>query len=110
VMTGFWGLNAGLMGMIMMTLVPIGFMQAQASFDHGFWWARSFEFYQQPIVNQLLWLRILPDTIFILGGVLPLVAAGLYGLLHLRSERPAPHAADVWIPADADRVPVAAGD
>jgi nitric oxide reductase subunit B len=110
VMTGFWGLNAGLMGMIMMTLVPIGFMQAQASFDHGFWWARSFEFYQQPIVNQLLWLRILPDTIFILGGVLPLVAAGLYGLLHLRSKRPAPHAADVWIPADADRVPVAAGD
>jgi len=86
VMLGFWGLNAGLMGMIVMTLVPVGVMQALASFEHGFWWARSFEFYQQPIINQLLWLRMVPDTVFILGGVMPLVAAGIYGLFHLRGQ------------------------
>jgi nitric oxide reductase subunit B len=86
VMLGFWGLNAGLMGMIMMTLVPVGVMQAMASFERGFWWARSFEFYQQPIINQLLWLRMVPDTVFIVGGVMPLVAAGLYGLFHLRGQ------------------------
>jgi len=83
-MTGFWGLNAGLMGMILLTLVPIGFMQAIESFQNGFWSARSWEFYQQPLVNQLLWLRMVPDTVFIVCGVVPIAAAGLWGLAHLR--------------------------
>lgn len=47
-MTGFWGLNAGLMGMITLTLVPVGVLQAIESFQNGFWSARSWEFYQQP--------------------------------------------------------------
>lgn len=99
-MTGFWGVNAGLMGMILMTLVPVGAMQAIASFEKGFWWARSLEFYSQPLVNQLLWLRMLPDSVFIVVGVLPMVAAGLYGMLHLRkASQPAP-SATVWV---ADR-------
>ncbi|MFN7933454.1 MAG: nitric-oxide reductase large subunit [Bryobacteraceae bacterium] len=98
--TGFWGVNAGLMGMILMTLVPVGAMQAIASFEKGFWWARSLEFYSQPLVNQLLWLRMLPDSVFIVVGVLPMVAAGLYGMLHLRKAvQPAP-SATVWV---ADR-------
>jgi nitric oxide reductase subunit B len=84
IMTGFWGLNAGLMGMILLTLVPIGFMQAIESFQNGFWSARSWEFYQQPLVNQLLWLRMVPDTVFIVCGVVPIAAAGLWGLAHLR--------------------------
>ncbi|HKE21579.1 MAG TPA: nitric-oxide reductase large subunit [Bryobacteraceae bacterium] len=83
-MTAFWGLNIGLMGMIVVTLVPIGVMQAVESFNNGFWSARSLAFYQQPIVKTLLWLRMIPDTVFIVIGVLPLVAAGVYGLFHLR--------------------------
>ena len=51
IMTGFWGLNIGLMGMIMLTLVPVGAMQAIASFEKGFWWARSYDFYAQPLVS-----------------------------------------------------------
>lgn len=99
-MTGFWGVNAGLMGMILLTLVPVGAMQAIASFEKGFWWARSLEFYSQPIVNKLLWLRMLPDSVFIIVGVVPMVAAGLYGLLHLRQvSLPAP-SMTVWV---ADR-------
>ncbi|HUK17646.1 MAG TPA: cbb3-type cytochrome c oxidase subunit I, partial [Bryobacteraceae bacterium] len=82
--TSFWGLNIGLMGMIVVTLVPIGVMQAVESFNNGFWSARSLEFYQQPIVKTLLWLRMIPDSIFIAIGVLPLVAAAVYGLFHLR--------------------------
>ena len=78
--------------MIVLTLVPIGFMQAIESFQNGFWSARSWEFYQQPLVNQLLWLRMLPDTVFIVAGVLPIAAAGLWGLAHLR-------------PADSDYPP-----
>jgi nitric oxide reductase subunit B len=85
VMTGFWGLNIGLMGMIVITLVPIGIMQALESFEHGFWSARSIEFYRQPLVTRLLWLRMIPDTIFIVAGALPLVAAAVHGLFHMRS-------------------------
>jgi nitric oxide reductase subunit B len=87
IMTGFWGLNIGLMGMVMITLVPVGVMQAYESFNNGFWSARSFDFYRQPAVHLLLWLRMIPDTVFIVVGVLPLVAAMGYGFLHLRRVR-----------------------
>jgi nitric oxide reductase subunit B len=90
-MVGFWGLNIGLMGMIVITLLPVGVLQAVESFQNGFWSARSWEFYQQPIISRLLWLRVLPDSVFIVLGAIPVVAAGAVGLLHLRkadAERP----------------------
>jgi nitric oxide reductase subunit B len=96
IMISFWSLNIGLMGMIVITLVPIGIMQALESFENGFWAARSFEFYRQPVVHLLLWLRLIPDAIFIVGGVAPLVAAMLYGLVHLKKTRAIePHARPV---------------
>lgn len=82
---GFWGLNIGLMGMILVTLLPIGVMQAVESFQHGFWSARSFAFYQQPVVSTLLWLRMIPDTVFIVFGAVPVVAAATYGFLNMRN-------------------------
>jgi nitric oxide reductase subunit B len=88
-MKGFWGLNIGLMGMILVTLCPIGIMQALESFRNGFWSARSFEFYQQPVVHRLLWLPVIPDSIFIVAGVLPIVAAAVYGQMHLRKQEDA---------------------
>jgi nitric oxide reductase subunit B len=84
IMVGFWGLNIGLMGMIALTLFPIGAMQAVESFQNGFWSARSWDFYRQPVVNTLLWLRLIPDTVFIAVGALPLLAAAVYGFFHLR--------------------------
>ncbi len=97
VMTSFWGLNIGLMGMIVISLVPIGVLQAYESFDNGFWSARSLAFYQRPIVKTLLWLRMAPDTVFIVLGAIPLLAAAGYGLFHMRGLRapaaaPAPRA------------------
>jgi nitric oxide reductase subunit B len=86
-MIGFWGLNLGLMGMILITLVPVGVYQALESFRNGFWSARSWDFYQQPVIQTLLWLRMIPDSIFIFLGVLPLAAGAIYGLFHLRAER-----------------------
>ena len=83
-MVGFWGTNIGLIGMIGITLVPVGVLQAIESFQNGFWSARSWSFYQQPIVSTLLWLRMFPDSVFIVLGAVPLVAGSLYGLLHLR--------------------------
>ena len=83
-MLSFWGLNIGLMGMIMLSLVPVGVLQAIESFNNGFWSARSLDFYQRPVIQTLLWMRIAPDTVFIAAGVLPLVAAAVWGLFHLR--------------------------
>jgi nitric oxide reductase subunit B len=90
---GFWGLNAGLMGMIAITLFPVGAMQAVESFQNGFWSARSWDFYQQPVVNTLLWLRVIPDTVFIFAGVIPIVAAALWGFVNMRAEAPLPESA-----------------
>lgn len=63
----FWLLNIGLAGMVFIVLVPVGFLQLKESFTNGFWSARMFEFYQGPIVKSLLWFRMIPDTIFLLG-------------------------------------------
>ena len=41
---------------------------------------RALEFYAQPLVHTLLWLRIVPDSVFIGVGVLPLVAAAVLRL------------------------------
>ena len=66
---GFWGLNAGLMLMIVLSLLPIGIYQAFASLDQGMWYARSAELLQQSHLHNLRWLRMLGDTILIIGGI-----------------------------------------
>lgn len=71
----FWGLNIGLMGMIVITLLPIGFAQFMQGIEHGYWFVRTIDFYHQPLMHTLLWLRMIPDTVFIALGVLPLLAA-----------------------------------
>ncbi|MHB1006273.1 MAG: nitric-oxide reductase large subunit [Chloroflexota bacterium] len=80
----FWGLNVGLMGMLIITIIPVGVMQLGESYLNGFWSARSLAFYQLPVVNTLLWLRMIPDTVFIVVGVLPLAFAMARGLFRLR--------------------------
>lgn len=79
-----WGLNIGLTGMIVITLLPVGFMQLKHAFDFGFWAARDYSFYEQGPVHLLLWLRMLPDTVFIVAGIVPLVYAVIRSMLHLR--------------------------
>jgi nitric oxide reductase subunit B len=79
-----WGLNIGLAGMILITLLPVGMVQLQTAFEQGFWVARDPSFYQDGLVRVLLWLRIIPDSIFILAGVVPLVWAVVRAVFHLR--------------------------
>ncbi len=64
----FWGMNIGLGLMIALSLLPIGLLQTVASVDHGLWFARSAEFLQQPLLQQLRWARIVGDTLFLLGA------------------------------------------
>ena len=63
----YWGMNGGLALMIVLSLLPIGLIQAYASMEHGLWFARSAEFMQQPLIVALRWLRIVGDTVFAVG-------------------------------------------
>jgi nitric oxide reductase subunit B len=54
-------------------------MQVYASVTEGFWYARSAEFLQQPIMQLLVWLRVPGDVIFSIGaGLLAVFVAKLW--------------------------------
>lgn len=63
----FWSINIGLMLMLLLSLLPMGVLQAVASVNEGMWYARSSEFMQQPGMDTIRWLRIVGDTIFAVG-------------------------------------------
>lgn len=65
----FWGINIGLFAMAVFSLLPIGLMQTWASVEHSYWYARSAEFLQQPLMNTLRWLRVPGDMIFAVGAL-----------------------------------------
>ena len=65
----FWCFNAGLALMALLTLLPLGTLQLLAAIDQGYWYARSHEFMQQPIVELLIWMRVPGDTIFSIGAL-----------------------------------------
>ena len=63
----FWAMNIGLVLMILLSLLPVGFLQTWESVEHGMWYARSAEFLAQPTLETLRWLRVVGDTIFAAG-------------------------------------------
>ncbi|WP_353949229.1 nitric-oxide reductase large subunit [Sporolactobacillus sp. Y61] len=69
----FWLMNIGLFGMVFVALTPIGFIQFKEAFDKGYWASRTSEFLQQESVQNLLLIRSVPDTIFIIGVVILLI-------------------------------------
>jgi len=74
----FWSLNGGLMAMCVLSLLPVGLLQTQASVEHSYWYARSSEFMQTDLMQTLRWMRVPGDTVFFLGAVaLVLFVAGL---------------------------------
>ena len=65
----FWSLNIGLALMGVLTLLPLGTMQLLAAIEHGYWYARSAEFMQKPIVELLIWMRMPGDILFSIGAL-----------------------------------------
>jgi nitric oxide reductase subunit B len=63
----FWTINGGLMAMVVISLLPVGLMQTWASVEHGYWYARSAEFLQTPVIALFRWSRVIGDTVFTLG-------------------------------------------
>jgi nitric oxide reductase subunit B len=74
----FWCINGGLALMVLISVLPVGLMQACASLEYGTWYARSAEFLQTGPISTLRWLRVIGDSIFAVGAlVLGWFIAGL---------------------------------
>jgi len=81
----FWGLNGGLMLMALGTLFPVGALQAWTSFKFGLWVARDASFFERTFVSTLGNLRVIPDLIIIVLGVLPLAYFLITTYPHLKA-------------------------
>jgi nitric oxide reductase subunit B len=55
--------------MVMLSVLPIGLMQAWASVEYGTWYARSSEFLHSGGMNQLRWMRMIGDSMFAIGAL-----------------------------------------
>lgn len=97
----FWAINGGLALMVVLSLLPVGILQAWASVQNGLWYARSAEFLQTPLMNELRWMRVIGDTLFTAGALaLGVFILGLKTGWSLQTPAPAP-AGDI---APADRL------
>ena len=73
----FWGLNGGLMMMVVMSLFPAGVLQFIDVLENGYWHARSLAYTAGDLPRLLEWLRFPGDLVFIVFGVVPIaIVAG----------------------------------
>jgi nitric oxide reductase subunit B len=63
----FWAINIGLTLMVTLSLLPVGFLQTEASVKHGYWFARSSEFLYSPLISTFKLLRVPGDILFASG-------------------------------------------
>ena len=87
----FWSTNVGLMAMVGLSLLPIGLAQTWASVETGYWYARSPEFIQLPVLQVFRWLRAPGDMLFTAGivGVVIFVAGLSIGYSFEKEKSPA---------------------
>jgi len=83
----FWTINLGLSFMVILSMLPIGILQAIASIEHGTWYARSAEFLQSGQMQFLRWMRVPGDVLFSIGAAV--LAWFVLGLLTGHSYKPA---------------------
>lgn len=63
----FWLLNIGLVAMVVLSLLPIGIIQAYTSITKGYSFARDSDLLYSPTVQVLKWMRMIGDIIFSVG-------------------------------------------
>ncbi len=83
----FWGLNIGLLMMVVFSLFPGGVLQLYDVLNHGYWHARSLDYNNKGISKLIEWLRTPGDLIFIIVGVLPLLYAITRCYFNIRMEK-----------------------
>lgn len=71
----FWGLNIGLMLMLVLSLMPAGFLQLWDVFSSGYWHARSVEFTNSGLLSFFGYFRMPGDLVFIFFGAIPFFIA-----------------------------------
>lgn len=84
---GFWGLNGGLMMMVVMSLFPAGILQLVDVLENGYWHARSLAYTAGDLPRLLEWLRFPGDVVFIVFGAVPIVIAAGRAYLEGRKVR-----------------------
>jgi nitric oxide reductase subunit B len=82
----FWSLNIGLAWMVFATLFPLGILQLYHSVSVGYYDARSLKFLSNHTNALLEWLRLPGDTLFIIGGTLPILYLSWLGVHHLKRQ------------------------
>lgn len=69
----FWSFQIGLTMMMVLALFPLGIYQLLLVLSDGFWYARSQAVVSGSIWSKFVYLRSIGGTVFLVGGVLPLV-------------------------------------
>lgn len=83
----FWGLNGGLLLMVVGNLFPAGLMQFYDVLNNGYWHARGLDYLNRGVVRALEWARLPGDMVFILFGVIPLVVASVRTYLSMKNNQ-----------------------
>lgn len=73
----FWGLNVGLALMLILSLLPNGFMQLWDVLANGYWHARSVSFTNHGAMSFAGYMRMPADLIFIFLGAVPFLIAAI---------------------------------
>jgi nitric oxide reductase subunit B len=81
----FLGFHIGLLLLTFGTLLPLGIYQTWTSYKEGLWVARDAALFEQGFVHFLGTLRVFPDLMIILVGVLPLAYFLLKTYPHLKA-------------------------
>ena len=85
--TAFWGLNIGLIMMLVCSLLPGGFAQIWDAINNGYWHARSAEFTRSEMMSLIGWLRMPGDLVFIIFGAIPFLYASVRVFFHYMKKR-----------------------
>ena len=81
VRVGFWGLNGGLLMMVVMSLFPAGVLQLADVLENGYWHARSLAYTAGDLARLLEWCRLPGDLVFIVFGVVPIAITAVRAYL-----------------------------
>jgi len=82
----FWSLQGGLALMMFLDLFPVGLYQCMIVVQEGLWFARSQEILTGNVWKVLTYFRSIGGTLFIVGGVLPLIYFFVSCARHLKAE------------------------
>ena len=85
---GFWGINIGLLLMVVLSLFPAGVLQLIDVLENGYWHARSLVYTGSVQARFYEWLRLAGDLVFIVFGAIPIMIASIHAYLAERKFNP----------------------